>query len=86
MHSHEYMIGCIWLHVAYILILCRLHTSLYVRLHSYRFDYMYQYCRLVTRIDCLCILMVACGNAYNGVMVVFMHEVMVCVVDMVMNQ
>ena len=66
------------------------------------FDYMYQSCRLVTRIDhlcsttCihayvwlirnfLCMLMVSCGNVYNEVMVFSMHEVTVCVVDMVIH-
>lgn len=34
----------------------------------------------------LCVLMVSCSHVYNGVMVVVvMHEVMVCVVDMVMH-
>jgi len=30
-------------------------------------------------------LTIACGNAYSGVMVVVMHEVMVYEVDMVMH-
>jgi len=42
------------LYVTYMLILCRLLTPLYVRLNSCRFDYMYQSCRLITRIDHLC--------------------------------
>jgi len=102
MHRHAYMTSYILLHVAYMLILCRLLTFLYVRLHSCKFDYMYQSCRLITRIDrlcsttciysyvqliwhCLCMLMVACGNVYNGVMVFVMHEVIACIVDMAMN-
>ena len=93
------MIGCIWLYVTYVLIICHLTTSLYVRCILECFDYMYQSCRLVTRIYhlflttcvhmyvyltryCLCMLIVACGNVCNGVMVFVMHEVIACIVDM----
>jgi len=48
------------------------------------FNYM-QLCILVFGLAFLMHIMVACGNVYNGVMVVVMHEVMVCVVDMVMH-
>lgn len=34
---------------------------------------------------CLCMLMFACGQVYNDVMVAFMHEVVVCIVDKVMH-
>jgi len=30
----------------------------------------------------MCILLVAFGNVYNEVMVVFMHEVIACIIDM----
>ena len=33
----------------------------------------------------LWMLVLKCGQVYNDVVVVFMHEVMVCVVDMVMH-
>jgi len=33
----------------------------------------------------LCIFMFSCGKVYNDVMVVIMHEVVVCVVDKVMH-
>lgn len=35
--------------------------------------------------NCLCMLMFACGQVYNGVMVVVTHEVVVCIVDKVMH-
>ena len=35
---------------------------------------------------CLCTLVFTCGQVYNDVVVVVMHEVMVCVVDMVMHR
>ena len=34
---------------------------------------------------CLCMLMFAYGQVYSDVMVVFMHEVIVCVVDKVIH-
>ena len=34
----------------------------------------------------LCILMFTCGKVYSDVVVVFMHEVMLCVVDMIMHR
>jgi len=34
---------------------------------------------------CLCTLVFTCGQVYSDVVVVVTHEVMVCVVDMVMN-
>ena len=34
---------------------------------------------------CLCMLMFACGQVYNNAVVVFMHEVMVCIIDKVMH-
>jgi len=37
-------------------------TSLYVGLHSWLFDYMHQSCRLIIRIDRLCLTI--CGYAY----------------------
>ena len=33
----------------------------------------------------VCTLAFTCGQVYNDVVVFFMHEVMVCVVDMVMH-
>jgi len=33
----------------------------------------------------LCMLMFSCGQVYNDVVFVFMHEVVVCVVDKVMH-
>jgi len=33
----------------------------------------------------LCILLVACGNVYNGIMVVVMHKVIACIVDMALH-
>ena len=34
---------------------------------------------------CLCTLVFTCGHVYSDVVVVVMHNVMVCVVDMVMH-
>ena len=33
----------------------------------------------------LCMLIVACGNVCNGVMVVVMHEVIACIIDMALH-
>jgi len=48
------------------------------------FDYMHL-CISVVIWHCLCMRLVACGNVYNAVMVVVMHEVMVYVLDMVLH-
>ena len=36
-------------------------------------------------VHCLCMLVFTCGQVYSDVVVVVMHEVIVCVVDMVMH-
>ena len=77
------MIGYVLLHVTYMLIFCHVLTSLYVRLHSCRFDYIYMYASLIWHY--LCMLMVACGNVYDGIMVVVMHKVIACIVDMALH-
>lgn len=51
---HDYVTDCIWLFVTYMLILCRLLTSLFVRLHFEYFDYMHWSCSLITRTNQLC--------------------------------
>ena len=85
-----------------MLIIFRLIKSLYVKCILECFDYIYQSCRLITRIDrlcsttCvhmyvwliknfLCMLIVACGNVFNGAMVVVMHEDKTCIVDMALH-
>lgn len=35
---------------------------------------------------CLCMLRVACGNVYSRVMVVVTHEVISCIIDMVLHR
>jgi len=56
---------------------CRLITSI-DRLCST--TCIYVYVLLIRR--WICMLIVACGNVYNGEMVVVMHEVITCIVDM----
>ena len=41
MDHQKYMTGCIWLYVTYMLIICHLTTSLYVRCILECFDYTY---------------------------------------------
>ena len=84
------LLNVAWLHpcmVCFILV-CFITCIILIGLlssiiHSCSIIRFYACLLLVTH--CLCMLMFACGQVYNDVMLVFMHEVMVCVFDMVMH-